>query len=55
MTISVKYLTITMIVEMTFQNPTRSLFGDHPGKQWASGHQKIPSRQHLENKSQQLN
>jgi hypothetical protein len=44
-----------MIVEMTFQNPTTSLFGDHPGQQWASSHQKIPSRQHLENESQQLN
>jgi len=44
-----------MIVEMTFQNLMMSLFGDHPGKQWASGHQKIPSHQHLENESQQLN
>jgi len=44
-----------MIVEMTFQNPTMSLFGDHPRKQWASGHQKIPSHQQLENELQQLN
>jgi len=40
---------------MTFRNPTTSLVGDHPGRQWASGHQMIPLRQHLENESQQLN
>jgi hypothetical protein len=44
-----------MIVVMTFQILTMSLFGDHPGKQLASGHQMIPSGQHLENESQQLN
>jgi hypothetical protein len=43
------------IIKMTFQNATTSLFSDHPGNQWASGHQKIPSRQHFENESQQLN
>jgi hypothetical protein len=42
-------------MEMAFQNPTMSLFGDHPGKQWATGHQKIPSHQHVENQLQQLN
>jgi hypothetical protein len=44
-----------MIIEMTFQNPTTSLFGDHPGTQWASGDQMIPPRQHFENESQELN
>jgi hypothetical protein len=44
-----------MIVEMTLQNPTTSLFGSHPGKQWASGHHNIPSSQQPENESQQLN
>jgi len=44
-----------MIVEMTFQNPMSSLFGDHPGKESASGHQKITTGQHLGNESQQLN
>ena len=44
-----------MIVEMTIQDPMTSLFGDHPGKEWSWGHQNIPSRQQLENKSQQLN
>jgi len=55
MTISGRYPTITINIEMTIQNLTMSLFGDHPGKQWASGHQQIPSRQHLENQSRQLN
>jgi hypothetical protein len=44
-----------MILEMTIQNLMRSLYGDHPGKQWESGHQKIPLHQYLENMSQQLN
>jgi len=55
MMISAGYPTITMIVEMAIQNPTTSLFGDHPAEQWASGHQNIPSHQHLENESWQLN
>ena len=54
MTFSARYLTMTMIVEMTVQNLTTSLFSDHPGKQWVSGHQKIPSCQHLEMELQQL-
>ena len=48
-TISAQYLTIAMFLEMTIQNPGTSLFGDHPGKLWASVYQKIPSHQHLEN------
>jgi len=55
MMISAQYPTISIIVEMTLQNPTTSLLGDHSGKKWASGDQIIPSRQHLENESQQLN
>jgi hypothetical protein len=55
MTISARHLTISINVPMTIQNPTTSLFGDHPGKQWRSSRQKIPSPQHLENKAQQLN
>lgn len=55
MTISGWYPTITMMVEMNIQNPTTSLFADHTRMQWSSGHQKIPSRQHLENMSWQLN
>jgi hypothetical protein len=55
MTISARYLTISILVAMTIQNPTTILFGDHPGKQWRTSRQKIPSRQHLENKAQQLN
>jgi len=55
MTISAWYLTIPMIVEMTIQNPSTSLFGDHAGKQWAGGHQKIPSHQHLENELRKIN
>ena len=31
MTISVRYPTISMIVNMTIQNPMTCLFGDHPG------------------------
>jgi len=53
MTIPARNPTITMIVEMTFHNPTTSLFGDHARKQWANGHLNITSRQHLENESQQ--
>jgi len=44
-----------MIIMMTIQNLMTSLSSDHWGKQWASGHQAIPSRQHLQNKSWQLN
>ena len=55
MTISAWYLTITRIVKTTIHNPRMRLFGDHQGKQWGSSHQQIPSRQHLENKSWQLN
>jgi len=55
MTISARYTTITTIVEMTIQNPTTCLFGEHPTKQWASGHQKVSSRQHLEQQSHQFN
>jgi len=40
---------------MTIQNPMASLCGDHPGKQWASGHQEIPSCQRLGHKSRQHN
>jgi len=55
MTISSPSLTITMIVEMTIQNLMTNLFGEHPRMQWASRHQMIPSRQHLENELRQLN
>jgi len=55
MAISAPYRTITMIVEMAVQNSMTSLFGDHPARPWASSHQKICSRQQLENESQQLN
>jgi len=55
MTISTWFLTLTMIFAMSIQNPMTILFGDHPGKNWASGHQKIPSPQHLENGWRQLN
>jgi len=54
MTISAQYPTIRMIVRMTVQNMMTSLFSDHPGKQWASGHQDITSSDHLENGSRQL-
>jgi hypothetical protein len=47
-------VTIPTIIEMTMQKPMTTLFGDHPGKQLASGHQKIPSGQYLKNESQQL-
>jgi len=50
MTISAGYQTVTMIIARIIQNSMMSLFGHHPGKQWASGHQMIPSHQHLENK-----
>ena len=55
MTISAWDGTLKLIVVMTFQNRTTSLFGDHPGTLWASGHQTIPSCQQLDNKSRQLN
>jgi hypothetical protein len=55
MTMTVRYPTIIMIVEMTIQNPTMSLFGHHPWKQWASSNQNIPSSQHLETRSPHLN
>ena len=48
MTISTQYLTITVIVEMTIQDLMTSSCCDHPAKQLAAGHQKIPSPQHLE-------
>jgi len=54
MAIAAWYLTIPMISEMTIQNPTTSLFGNHPETQRGSGYQMIPSCQHLENESQQL-
>jgi len=54
LTISARYPSIAMTVEMTMQIPKTSLFGDHPGEQWASGHHKIPSHQHFENESRQL-
>jgi len=37
------------------QNPTTSLFGDYPGKQWACSQERIPSRQHFEKELRQLN
>jgi len=55
MTISAQYQIITMIVKMTIQHLTTSLFSDHPRKQWAGSHPRIPSRQDLENMSLQLN
>ena len=48
-TISAEYPTITMIIAMTIQYVMTTLFDNHPGKQSASGHGKIPSCQHLEN------
>jgi len=55
MTITTQYSTISMIVKMTIQHPMMSLFGDHPGEQYASGHQKILSHQLFENQLRQLN
>jgi len=55
MMMSAWYLTISMIVMMTIQNPTTSLFCDHPAKQWATGHRKCCSRQHLLHESRELN
>jgi len=49
MTITVWYPTITMIVRMTIQNLMTNFFGNHPGKKYASGLQKIHSRQHWQN------
>jgi len=54
MAISARFPTISMIVQMTFQNPTTSIFRNHLGKQWASHQEEIPSLQHLEHESQQL-
>jgi len=54
-TISARHLRISMIIEITIRHSMMSLFGDHRGRHWASGHQVIPSCQHLENESQQLN
>jgi len=54
MMILVWYLTIGMSIEMTFQHPTTSLFGDCPAKQWVSGQQTNLSRQQVEDESQQL-
>ena len=53
-TVLVWYPTTLMILKMTIQNLTMSLFGDHPGQQLASGNQKIPSCQYLENELRQL-
>jgi len=44
-----QWLKYILLMELTIQNPTTSLFGDHPRQQWASAHQKIPTHQHLEN------
>ena len=55
MTISARYPTITMLVEKTIPDPMMGLFGDHSGKQSASGHRTIPLHQHMENKSRLLN
>lgn len=55
MMISEKYPTIPLMVEMRFQNPKTSLFGNYLGTQCASCHRKIPSAQNSENQSQQLN
>jgi hypothetical protein len=55
MTISALYTTIATIVKMTIQNPMTSRFGDHPGKQYVIGLEKIPLHQHLENEYRQLN
>lgn len=46
--IAPSYLTISMIVKMTIQIPMTSLFCNHPGKHYTSGHGKIYSHQHLE-------
>jgi len=54
MRISAWYLKITMIVNMTIQNPTISLCSNYLGMQSQSGHQVIPSHQHLENELWQL-
>jgi len=55
MKIAAQYPTLRMNSAMKIQNPVRILFGDHPAEQWASSHQKISSRQHLEKESRQLN
>jgi len=44
-----------MHIEMAFQNAMMSLFGDRPGKLWASSYHKILSLQILENELRQLN
>ena len=49
MTISAPYLTIAIIIEVTIQNPTTSLVGDHRWKQWASSHHIPPPCQHVWN------
>jgi hypothetical protein len=38
MTISIQDPTVTMIIQMAIQIPTKSLFSDHPGRHWAGGH-----------------
>jgi len=53
--ISVPYQTISLVIKITIPNPMPSIFADHLEQQWASGHQMIPSCQHLENKSHRLN
>jgi len=55
MIISARYLTIPIIMELTINTPTTSRFGGNRGNQLVSVHETIPSGQHLENKSRQLN
>jgi len=53
-TITARYPPISMMIKMTIQSPMTSFYGDYPGKQWAIGHQQIPSRQYIETESWQL-
>jgi len=55
MMIPVQSPTISVIVEMTIQNPMKIMFSDHCEKQWATSHQMILSLQHLQNEWRQQN
>jgi len=45
------YPTLTLITEMTIHNLMMSLLSNHPGNRLATGHQKIPSWQHVGHES----
>jgi hypothetical protein len=50
-----QYTTMAIMVEMTLDNTMPCLIDNDSGTQRVSGDEDIASRQHLENKSQQLN